>query len=145
MKAQQADLTSGQALPGSSRALRTFLNLDAAASAMLGVLLALLGSVVLTELLGYPVVLLIPAGIGLILFSAWLRYLSTRPAISRAGAGAVVVVNVLWVLASVELVLAGWFDPTALGAGFVLVQAAAVAGFAALQYGGLRRAGTALR
>lgn len=43
------------------------------------------------------------------------------------------------------LVVAGWFDPTELGVALVLVQAAAVAGLAALQYRGQRMAGPALR
>jgi hypothetical protein len=145
MKARQADPAVGRAEQDSARALRIFLSLDATASVTLGVLLAALGAMVLAELLGYPPALLIPVGVGLVVFAGWLRYLATRPFVSRAGAGVVVVGNVLWVLTSVVLVLAGWFDPTTLGRGFVLVQAAAVAVFAALQYGGLRRAGSALR
>jgi hypothetical protein len=119
--------------------------LDAVASGLLGMLLAVLGVAVLADLFGYPAALLVPAGVGLVVFAGWLVYSATRPAVSRAGAGVIIVGNLLWVVASVVLVLSGWSDPTALGVGFVLAQAAAVAGLAALQYAGLRRAGSALR
>jgi hypothetical protein len=55
-----------------------------------------------------------------------------------AAAWAVVLVNALWALDSVVLLVAGWVAPNLLGFGFVLAQAAVVAGFAALQVTGLR-------
>lgn len=128
---------------GNARVLRAYLNLDAAASGLLGLLLAVLGWGVLVDLLGYPAGLLVPVGAFLVGYAAWLRYLATRPAVSRAGASVVIVGNLLWVAASVVLVVAGWFGPTALGVAFVLVQAVAVAGFASLQYSGLRKASRA--
>ncbi|MDQ3222974.1 MAG: hypothetical protein M3Q75_05805 [Gemmatimonadota bacterium] len=51
----------------------------------------------------------------------------------------VVAINLVWVLGSVALVVAGRFPLTVLGLAFVLAQAAAVALFAALQFLGLRR------
>jgi hypothetical protein len=51
---------------------------------------------------------------------------------------AVVAGNLLWVAASVVVVAAGWWTPTAAGTAVVLVQAAAVALFAVLQFLGLR-------
>lgn len=47
-------------------------------------------------------------------------------------------VNLVWVLGSVALVVAGWLSLTALGVAFVLVQGAAVALFVVLQFLGLR-------
>jgi hypothetical protein len=139
--AQQLDPPAGGAISlAGSGPLRGSLNLDAAASGLLGLLLALFGWGVLVDLLGYPAGLLVPVGVSLAGYAAWLRFLATRPAVSRVGARIVIVGNLLWVVASVVLVLAGWFDPTGLGAAFVLLQAAAVAGFAALQYRGLRHA-----
>jgi hypothetical protein len=52
---------------------------------------------------------------------------------------------VLWVIGSVLLLASGWVSPTLLGELFVQLQAAAVAGFAYLEYRGLRRDGGRLR
>lgn len=142
MTAQQSEPVTGRTtVAGGARPLRAALNLDAAASGLLGILLAALGWTVLVELLGYPAGLLVPVGFFLVAYAGWLRYLATRPAVPRTGAGTVITGNLLWVVASLVLVLAGWFEPTGLGAGFVLVQAGAVAGFGLLQYRGLRSAG----
>lgn len=138
------DLGTREQVDG-TRALRAYLTLDALASGLLGVLLAVLGAAVLDDLLGLPAALLVPAGIFLVVFAGWLRYLATRPVVSTGAADVVIVVNALWVIASVVLVVAGWFSLTALGVAFVLVQAATVALFAAMQVGGLRRAARALR
>jgi hypothetical protein len=145
MTARQSEPAASRTAPDPARALRTFLNLDAMASGPLGVLLAALGWGVLVDLLGYPAGLLVPVGGFLVGYAAWLRYLATRPTVSRAGTSVVVVGNLLWVAASVVLVVAGWFDPTELGVALVLVQAAAVAGLAVLQFRGQRMAGPALR
>jgi hypothetical protein len=122
------------------RGLRAFLKLDALGSGALGVLLAATGGL-LADPLGLPTGLLVPAGVFLVPYAGWLWYLATRPTVSPAAARVVVTGNLLWIVASVTLVAAGWFSPTALGIGFVLVQAAAVAGFVAGQYAGLRRVG----
>jgi hypothetical protein len=123
------------------RGLRAFLKLDALASGGLGVLLAAAGGL-LTDPLGLPTALLVPTGLFLVAYAGWLWYLATRPAVSPAAVRVVIAGNLLWIVASVTLVVAGWFSPTALGVGFVLAQAAAVAGFVAGQYAGLRRAGS---
>jgi hypothetical protein len=51
----------------------------------------------------------------------------------------VILVNALWAMGSVALLLSGWVAPNLLGAGFVLFQAAVVAGFAVLQSQGVRK------
>ena len=53
---------------------------------------------------------------------------------------AVIAANVLWALDSALLLAADWFTPTTAGQVVVALQAFGVAGLAALQYAGLRRA-----
>jgi hypothetical protein len=47
--------------------------------------------------------------------------------------------NLVWTADSLLLLVSGWVAPTGLGMAFVAAQALAVAGFAALQWLGLRR------
>ena len=79
--------------------------------------------------------------IGLVLI-AWAAALWTvagrRPVPERAG-WTIVALNLIWVVDSVLLVLAGWFPLTGVGTAVVLAQAAGVAVFADLQFTGLRR------
>jgi hypothetical protein len=125
--------------PEESRGLlRPALKLDAAASGALGVL-ALAAGTVLDGLLGTPLALLVPVGLFLVVFAAFVWGVGARRRINRKAAWAVVAVNALWVLASVVVLLAGWFPLTVLGVAFVLAQAAAVFLFAYLQLLGLRR------
>jgi hypothetical protein len=125
--------------------LRLALKLDALASGALGVLILLAAGTVVGDgrpfvlLLGTPLALLVPAGLFLLTYAAFVWRVGTRGRINRTAAGSVVAVNVVWVLASVALLMAGWFPLTALGVAFVLAQAAAVALFVALQFLGLRR------
>ena len=51
-------------------------------------------------------------------------------------------VNALWVVDSLVVAAAGWFDLTTVGTVCVVVQAAVVAGLAVAEYAGLRRART---
>ena len=125
--------------------LRLALKLDALASGALGVLILLAAGTVVGDgrpfvlLLGAPLTLLVPAGLFLVAYAAFVWIVGTRGRINRTAAWSVAAVNVLWVLASVALLVAGWFPLTALGVAFVLAQAAAVALFAALQLLGLQR------
>jgi hypothetical protein len=112
--------------------IRVVLRLDAVASGAIGVLLLAFGWT-LDEVLGTPLALSVPAGVFLLVWATALIVLSSRTTVSRGAVREVVVVNALWAVGSVVLVLAGWFDLTALGTGFLLVQAAAVTTFAALQ------------
>lgn len=137
----RAAVTDG---PNGVRMLATFLKLDAFASGSLGVLLTAAGRL-LADGLGVPNTLLVPAGLFLIAFAAWLWYIATRPAPARAAVWVIIALNLLWVLASILLVAGRWFPLTALGTAFILAQAAAVTVFAAMQYAGLRRAGSAVQ
>ena len=125
--------------------LRAALKLDAAASGAVGVLMLLAAGMVVgnerpfVDLLGTPVALVAWAGVFLVAFAAFVWVSGSRRQVGGTAARTVVAINALWVLASVAVVAAGSFPLTTLGVLFVLVQAAAVALFAALQFFGLRR------
>ncbi len=118
-------------------ALRRALLLDAAASGGMGILL-LVAAGALERVFGLPVNLVRAVGVFLVPFAALLLWVATRrhalPGITRL----IVVGNVLWVVASVLLLVSGLVKPTLLGEIFVLGQAAAVMLFAYLEYRGLR-------
>jgi len=115
--------------------LRNTLLLDAATCVATGALLSL-GSGPLSTLLGLPAALLFYAGLSLFPIAAFMLWTSlARPA---PAVWIVILGNAGWVLASV-VVLFG-FSPTVLGYVFVIVQAAAVALLAELEYAGLRKA-----
>ena len=121
------------------RLLRRSLQLDAAASGALGVLLAAVGAV-LDVPLGIPAAVLVPVGGFLVLYAGALWLLGLRPRPSGPAVKVVVAGNLVWVAASVVAAVAGWWSPTTLGTLLVVAQAAAVALFAELQLTGLRRA-----
>lgn len=115
--------------------LGTALRLDAVASGALGlVLLSLAG--MLDEPLGLPVALSMIVGAGLLAWAALVAWVSVGA--SPALATEVALANVVWVAASVVFAFAGWVDLTGLGAGFVLLQAGAVAAITAMQAAGVR-------
>lgn len=118
--------------------------LDAAASGALGVLTLVAGTV-LDGLLGTPLALLVPVGLFLVAFAAFVWVVGTRPRINGTAAWSVVAFNLVWVLASIALVAAGPLPLTILGVAFVLAQAVAVFLFADPQFLGLRRARPAAR
>ena len=121
-----------------TRLLRTVLRLDAAASGMLGILAASGGAAgLLAAPLGIAAPALVGVGLFLVVYALGLVALAAPAMIPRAGAWTVVVGNSAWVLASVAVAVVGGL--TVLGTVVVLVQAAAVALLAALQYTGLRR------
>lgn len=117
--------------------LRRVLLADAAAGAASG-LLMLLGAGMLEGLLNLPAALLQAAGAGLLPLAAFLAWLGTRKAPSRAAVWAVIAVNAVWVVESFYLLLSGWVEPNAAGQAFIVVQALAVAVLAELEYVGLR-------
>ena len=118
--------------------LRYALLADAIASGATALLL-LAGAGVLASLLGLPVALMREAGMLLIPYVALVAFVGTREHISRTAAQSVISLNVIWVAASIGLLLTDYVAPTALGYAFVIVQAVAVAVFAELQFIGLRR------
>jgi hypothetical protein len=114
------------------------LRLDAVACAVC-VPVLVIGSGPLSALLGLPGALLLGAGLFLLPFSVFLWLTSSPANISPSAVLTAVAVNVLWVLASVAVVLL--FSPTVWGVVFVLVQAVAVAGLLVVEALALRRAG----
>lgn len=118
--------------------LRKSLMLDAVATGATAVLL-IAGAGLLDGLLGLPVALMREAGLILVPFVAFVAWVGTRQETSRGAVWAIIVVNALWVIASLGLLVSGWVAPTVLGYAFVIAQAAVVALFAELQYAGLKR------
>jgi hypothetical protein len=124
--------------------LRTALRVDAAVTGLNGAGY-LVAAPLLDDVLGMPAGLL--AGIGgfLLAFAVTVWAVGARPTISSGGAVAVVGANLLWVVASFAVVVGGWGTPTTLGTGWIVLQAAVVAGFAVAQSLGLRNRARAVR
>ncbi|MGL1423590.1 hypothetical protein ACSTJ1_00165, partial [Vibrio parahaemolyticus] len=70
-----------------------------------------------------------------------LLLVATRSQPPRLGVWAIIIVNAVWAIESVLLLFSGWVHPNALGQVFIVAQALMVAGFAELQFIGLRRTG----
>jgi hypothetical protein len=118
--------------------LRRALQLDGAVSGAMGLGL-LAGGAALDSALGLPATFLWAVGAFLVPYAAALFFIASRPEVNRVAAWIIVAGNVLWSVDSVVLLAAGWYDVTLLGEVVVLGQAAAVLGFAAAQFLGLRR------
>ena len=121
-----------------SSLLRRVLLADALVSGATG-LLMFSGATLLTRVLALPETLLRYAGIVLLPYAACVAYVATRQRLHRTAVWAVIGINALWAADSMVLLLTGWIAPNVLGYGFVLIQAIAVAIFAALQYLGVRK------
>ncbi|MGC3862253.1 hypothetical protein ACPSM1_18920 [Micromonospora chersina] len=121
-----------------AKLLRFALKQDAIGSGANGVVY-LAAAAIFGRLFGLPAGLLFPVGAFLVAYAAALFFLASRPTVSRSAVAVVIAVNIAWVAASVELLVAGWFPLTTLGVALVIAQAVVVAGFAALQLTGLRR------
>jgi hypothetical protein len=119
--------------------LRWVLRADSASCIAMGLLLMVATGPV-AELVNLPVGLLRGSAFILLPFGAFVFWLSTRERASRSLIWTVIVTNALWVADSVLLLMTPWVEPNALGYAFVIVQAAAVAALAELQYVGMRRA-----
>ena len=124
--------------PPTSAFLRRVLLLDAGVSAAAGLLMAL-GGQILGPLTGLSPDLLLPAGLILLPYAAYVAWVATRSSPPAALVWTVIAANVLWAADSLAIILLGWVEPTLLGHVFVIGQAAAVALFAELQFIGLRK------
>jgi len=119
--------------------LRFALRLDAAITAANGVAyLALCW--LLDGWLGVPAAFLAGVGAFLVAFAAFVGRLAAQASSARGAVIAVIAANVMWALDSALMLAADWFSPTVAGQVVIALQAAGVAGLAALQYAGLRRA-----
>jgi hypothetical protein len=122
--------------------LRNVLMLDAALSAALGALMVL-PSGTLKELLGLPASLLLPAGLAMFPWAAFLLWIATRPTVPKAAIWAVVALNVLWAMDCGLAAFVGGFGPTALGQSFIALHALGALVLADLEFMGLRRSASA--
>ena len=118
--------------------LRFAMLLDAVGSAAMGLMLAV-ATVPLASLFGLPEMLLRVCGLGLLPYAAILATAGMRANVSTSFTRLVIAGNLAWVALSGVLPASGMVAPTALGYGFVIVQAIAVLAFAELQFIGLRR------
>lgn len=119
------------------RLLRIALRGNAAFSATSG-LVSLVAAGSLATLLGVPEAQVLTAlGAQLLVFAAFLVWLSTRERIHPGLAMAVIAADVAWVIGTVPVVAADFL--TTVGVWTVLGIADVVAVFAALQWFGLRR------
>jgi hypothetical protein len=80
-----------------------------------------------------PEALLLLVGLSLLPIAAFMALVATRARPPAALVRPVIAGNALWVAGSVLLLLAPWIAPNALGVGFVLAQALAVAALAVLE------------
>ena len=113
--------------------LRQVLLLDVALTGATAVLMVF-GAGLLGPVLGLPTALLRYAGLALLPFVAIVFAVARRLPPSPAAVRGIVAANLAWAAASVLLIVGGWVAPTVLGTAFVLLQAAAVAGLAGLQW-----------
>lgn len=118
--------------------LRPALRLDAVVTGANGAGY-LLAATLLDGPLGLSAGLLRGVGVFLLVYAAAVWLVASRPRISGAAVEAVIGANVLWAAGSVAVAVTGTGSPTALGAGWLVLQAAVVAGFAAVQFAALRR------
>jgi hypothetical protein len=110
--------------------LRSLLVFDAVTCTVMGALL-MLGSGALADLTLLPAALLTEAGIVLLAVAAFILFVATRRVMPALGVIAIIAGNAFWVVGSLAVVLV--VTPNALGTGFVLAQAFAVAALASLE------------
>ncbi|MEW2114057.1 hypothetical protein AB0945_02465 [Streptomyces sp. NPDC005474] len=116
--------------------LRRFLALDALVTGVNAVAY-LVAAGPLARLFGVGSGLLLEIGLFLAVFAGAVGWLASRARPAVLAVRAVIEINVVWaVLSCVAVVL--WITPSTAGAVWALLQAAVVAGFAALQYVSLR-------
>ena len=134
--------TTGLGADAAGSRLRLALKLDAVVTGANGAAyLAAAGP--LGDLLGLSPALLRGTGAFLLGFAAAVWLTGTQRSVPRAAAAAIVAANAAWALDSVVAAVAGWGTPTGAGTAWIVLQALVVAGFAALQLSGLRRAARA--
>src|ERR1700737_4462892 len=118
--------------------LRLVLRLDALTCGVSGVVLLIDGPM-LADQLGTPLGVLQPLGVLLVAFAATLWAVEARLGMNERAVWAVIILNGVWVAASLLAVLLGWLPLTGLGTGLVIAQAALTALVADLEFVGLRR------
>jgi hypothetical protein len=127
----------------SSVLLKRALWLDAVGSAGVGVLQLAVAQQLVTAL-ELPRLMLVGTGEFMLVYAAALVWLATRARLWSAAVKVIVYGNLAWAGVSVALLFTGALSPTSLGVGYVALQAAAVALFAALEWAGLRASAPAV-
>lgn len=97
----------------------------------------------LDDQLGIPAGPLRAVGVFLAVYAGAVSFVATRPRIPHGAVRAVVGLNVLWAIDSLLIAALDWYTPTATGRAWIVLQGLAVAGIAAVQAEGLRRAASA--
>jgi hypothetical protein len=120
-----------------SRSLKTALAVDAASGAATAALQLTLPRL-LADQLGLPMALLLETGLFLVGFAALLAFLARSTRVAAALVRTIVIGNVAWSAGCVLIWAAGLVAPTALGIGFLLLQAAAVLALAVWEAIGLK-------
>lgn len=123
---------------GAGGLLRPVLRLDAVVTGANGAAY-LLAAPLLDGPLGLSSGLLRGVGAFLLGYAGVVWLVAARRRISGPAVEAVIGANALWAVGSVVAAVVGIGSLTGLGAGWLVLQAAVVAGFAALQVAGLRR------
>ncbi|MFI6288972.1 hypothetical protein ACIBCM_30220 [Streptomyces sp. NPDC051018] len=116
--------------------LRRFLALDAVVTGGNGLAYAV-ASGPIGRLLGVDERLLLGLGVFLIVFGLAVGALAARREPPASAVKVIVDMNVVWAVLSVASLVI-WLDPSTAGAVWIPMQAAVVAGFAALQWAALR-------
>jgi hypothetical protein len=118
--------------------LRLALKLDGVVSGAMGVAFVA-ASPLLDGALGVPAAFLIALGVALVVYGRLVYDLAVSRTAPRHLVLAVIGANLAWVALSAGFLALDAFSPTVAGQVLTAVQAAGVAGFAALQTAGLRR------
>ena len=119
--------------------LRNVLLLDAVLTGVNG-LAYVAAAAALGTLLGPSTAVIVGLGVFMLGYAAAAAWLGTRRPVSRLAVGLIADGNIVWAVASVSVVAFGWLGLTTAGTVWTLMQAALVAGFAALQLAAVRRA-----
>jgi len=124
-----------------SNLLRLALRLDAIATFASGLLMSA-ASGTLAATFGLPQPLVLGAGLFCLAYAALVGWMSLAARLPAAGVWSIIIGNIGWAIACLELAFGSAYAPTSLGVAFLVSQALAVLVFADLQWFGLRRSRT---
>jgi hypothetical protein len=116
--------------------LRFALTLDGVVTGAMGVAF-LAGAALLDGPLGLPTSLIAGVGAFLAVYGVLVLRLASRPV--RGAVIAVIAANAVWAVDTLVALALDWHEPTVAGQLVIAVQTVGCAGFAALQYLGLKR------
>ncbi len=118
--------------------LRAALYVDAAVSAVAGILSCVFSAPLATAL-GVPVSWALALGLFMLGYGALLGACSRSGRFRYAVIRIIVYGNAMWVLASLALLASSWIDPDKLGVSLILAQAVVVAVFTERQFRGWKQ------